>query len=161
MSDPDLENTSRRGFLQVSAGAVASVCAGCHVFIGNRSSDVSMAPDAQSKEVALALAKYPKLDKPGGQLVVEVGGDDEEVLVFRRKDGELAAVNLSCTHQGCDVDYVVETDEIDCPCHGSRFAVADGKVLEGPAEDPLKTYAIRVEGESVIIELGKSNLDKT
>jgi hypothetical protein len=42
-----------------------------------------------------------------------------------------------CTHQGC----VLREDEAlgtwDCPCHGSRFD-ADGAVIQGPANTPLK-----------------------
>jgi nitrite reductase/ring-hydroxylating ferredoxin subunit len=41
----------------------------------------------------------------------------------------------------------LEGHVIECPWHASRFDVTTGKVLRGPAEDPLKTYKVALEGE--------------
>jgi Rieske Fe-S protein len=40
---------------------------------------------------------------------------------------------------------------INCPCHGSRFAVADGSVVQGPATSPLPEKDIQVEGSSIVL----------
>jgi glycine/D-amino acid oxidase-like deaminating enzyme/nitrite reductase/ring-hydroxylating ferredoxin subunit len=57
--------------------------------------------------------------------------------VYRDEDGGLHAVSLRCTHLGCLVRFNAAETSWDCPCHGSRFDV-DGRVLEGPAVDPLE-----------------------
>jgi Rieske Fe-S protein len=31
---------------------------------------------------------------------------------------------------------------IICTCHGSEFSTADGDVLEGPADRPLRNFAV-------------------
>lgn len=51
-------------------------------------------------------------------------------------DGEPHRVSARCTHAGCLVRWNAAEVSWDCPCHGSRFA-PDGRVLEGPAHDPL------------------------
>jgi len=57
--------------------------------------------------------------------------------VYRDEDGILHAVSLRCTHLGCLLRFNGAETSWDCPCHGSRFDV-DGRVLEGPAVDPLE-----------------------
>ena len=47
-------------------------------------------------------------------------------------------LSLVCPHAGCIVEEDKEKKEFVCPCHGSRFALKDGKLLEGPAETGLK-----------------------
>ena len=40
---------------------------------------------------------------------------------------------------------------IRCPCHGSRFAITDGTVVNGPADRALTPRPIRVQGDSIIL----------
>ena len=63
----------------------------------------------------------------------------------------LIAVNPSCTHQGCTVAWKAKESKFVCPCHGAEFA-RDGKVKEGPAKKPLKTYQTKVEAGSVFVK---------
>jgi Rieske Fe-S protein len=57
--------------------------------------------------------------------------------VYRDREGKLHAVSLRCTHLGCLLRFNAAERSWDCPCHGSRFDV-DGRVLEGPATQPLE-----------------------
>ncbi|PPA69750.1 FAD-dependent oxidoreductase [Jeotgalibacillus proteolyticus] len=56
---------------------------------------------------------------------------------YRDETGKVLAVDLTCTHMGCECNWNESENSWDCPCHGSRFAV-DGEVLNGPALKPLK-----------------------
>jgi Rieske Fe-S protein len=44
----------------------------------------------------------------------------------------------------------VKGGQIICPCHGSRFAIADGQVEKGPALLPLPQQAIAVDASGNI-----------
>jgi nitrite reductase/ring-hydroxylating ferredoxin subunit len=67
------------------------------------------------------------------------------LLALARVEGAWHAVEAWCTHAECPLtDGWVEGHALRCPCHGSLFDVRDGAVLEGPAEDPLRTCPTRV-----------------
>lgn len=65
--------------------------------------------------------------------IVSTGGTKVAVA---RIDGELRAVDPTCTHMGCTVAWNSAEKSWDCPCHGSRFDTR-GQVLNGPATTPL------------------------
>jgi Rieske Fe-S protein len=83
---------------------------------------------------------------------VEVGGGtinaDQKVVVTQPTEGDFKAFDSTCTHQGCQVASVSD-GSINCPCHGSKFSIEDGSVLNGPATSPLGEVAITVEGDSI------------
>ncbi|HYG93916.1 MAG TPA: Rieske (2Fe-2S) protein [Nocardioides sp.] len=106
-------------------------------------------------ESATKEEKPPKPAKPAGLVAtddVPVGGGvvlaAEEVVVTQPTEGEFKAYSAICTHQGCVVGSV-EGDQIACPCHGSRFSIADGSVTSPPAVAPLPEVPIRVSGGSI------------
>jgi glycine/D-amino acid oxidase-like deaminating enzyme/nitrite reductase/ring-hydroxylating ferredoxin subunit len=68
--------------------------------------------------------------EPGNGKLVEVDG--KKVAAFRDEKGKVHALNPTCTHMGCIVNWNPQEKSWDCPCHGARFAI-DGKVLTGPA----------------------------
>jgi glycine/D-amino acid oxidase-like deaminating enzyme/nitrite reductase/ring-hydroxylating ferredoxin subunit len=66
--------------------------------------------------------------------VVKVGKD--KIAVWKSTRGQVHALSASCTHAGCTVTWNNADLTWDCPCHGSMFS-ADGKVIHGPAVEPL------------------------
>lgn len=68
--------------------------------------------------------------------------------------GTLHAFGDTCTHLHCslaegDLDATVVT----CPCHGSQFDVTTGDVLRGPAQEPVRSYAARVENDALQVQI--------
>lgn len=63
----------------------------------------------------------------------------------------LTAIDDICTHAGCSVE--LSNKELSCPCHGSIFTV-EGKVINGPAQRPLKSYLASDIDGNIVITLG-------
>jgi 3-phenylpropionate/trans-cinnamate dioxygenase ferredoxin component len=65
------------------------------------------------------------------------------------------AVSDTCTHMEFSLceGGIVDGDEIECVWHNARFCLRTGDVLAPPAYEPLRTFAVRVEGDDVLIEL--------
>jgi Rieske Fe-S protein len=85
---------------------------------------------------------------------IPVGGsisatlDGAPILISQPEAGTFAAFSAICTHQGC---IVAPGDaEFACPCHASRFTLADGAVRGGPAQRPLDKVEVTVEGDSIV-----------
>lgn len=85
---------------------------------------------------------------------VPVGGGvifpDQDVVVTQPVAGTFKAFSASCTHTGCLVN-AVRNGTINCPCHGSKYAIDDGSVVNGPAPRPLSEKAVTVQGNSIIL----------
>ncbi|GAA3100824.1 Rieske (2Fe-2S) protein [Streptosporangium carneum] len=92
-----------------------------------------------------ALTKTADIPVGGGKVFKA-----EKVVVTQPKAGEFKAFSSVCPHQGCDVASV-SNGTINCPCHGSKFAIADGAVTNGPANKPLPEKTIKVEGDSITL----------
>lgn len=63
--------------------------------------------------------------------------------------GEVFATDNLCTHAHAVLtDGTLQGEIVECPLHGGRFSVRDGKGLGPPIPCDLKTYPVRViEGE--------------
>ena len=84
---------------------------------------------------------------------VPVGGGkiypNANVVVTQPTAGDFKAFNATCTHQGCQVSSIVG-DTIDCGCHGSKFSIKDGSVVQGPASQPLEKATVKVDGANIV-----------
>jgi Rieske Fe-S protein len=74
---------------------------------------------------------------------------DAKIVITQPKKGEFKAFSAICTHQGCVVDAVTNT--INCPCHGSKYSITDGSVVNPPAPKPLPPMTIKVSGDSLTV----------
>ena len=72
------------------------------------------------------------------------------VIVAQPSEGQYKAYSPVCTHQGCQLQ-VQDSNRIVCPCHGSEYAVADGSVVHGPAEEALTSYPVQVKGGKIFV----------
>jgi Rieske Fe-S protein len=141
----------------ITAGGVTVVGAGTLVLaactpsgVGNAASNATSgsAGGASAAPTTAAGTEVAKLaDIPvGGSVSTKIG--DAPVLLAQPTAGKVVCFSAICTHQGCVVNAA--SAEFDCPCHGSRFEAATGKVLQGPAVNPLNPIAVTVSGGSVV-----------
>ncbi|WP_255781720.1 Rieske (2Fe-2S) protein [Dactylosporangium sp. AC04546] len=83
---------------------------------------------------------------------IPVGGgkvfENEKIVVTQPTAGTFKCFTAICTHAGCVVGDVSD-GTINCPCHGSKFKVADGSVAGGPAKKALAAVAIKVDGDAI------------
>ena len=94
------------------------------------------------------VAKVSDLE-PGELMYVEVG---DEFVCLINMDGEIHAINDTCTHEDASLSTgVLKGEHVKCPLHNSRFDLRTGEALEEPAEEPLGTYPVREEGGRVLV----------
>ena len=91
-------------------------------------------------------------DLPDGIAVQRVLSGGEAVCLIRQRD-EVSAVSDICTHQHFSMSQgdVLGDGTLQCAWHGARFDCRTGEVRQGPAESPLPVYAVRVEGDTVLV----------
>jgi len=75
--------------------------------------------------------------------------DGIDVLLVRQ-DGRLRALAHPCSHMGGPLsEGTLEHGCVVCPWHGSRFALDDGQVINGPATQPQPAFDVR-EDDGII-----------
>jgi Rieske Fe-S protein len=142
---------SRRTLLAAGTAGAASLVTGCAVYGEPDPGPAEPAPPADG----------PADGPPGGGAVartadVPTGGGLilDGVVITQPASGEFRGFSTTCTHQGCTVTTVGD-GTIDCPCHGSRFSIEDGSVVQAAAgltpqqQNPLPAVAIRVDGDTI------------
>ena len=75
------------------------------------------------------------------------------IAICNLGDG-LHAVADTCTHAEASLcDGGLQGDELLCPLHFARFDVRTGEAVAPPAEEPLRTFPVRVNGASIEVEV--------
>ncbi len=99
-------------------------------------------------EKFVKVAKIGELS-PGGMTRVEIEGHP---VLLANVDGTFYATDDICTHEDASLSNgFLEGGLVKCPLHNSRFNVRTGAVLEEPADEDLKTYAVKLDGEDIFI----------
>ncbi|MYT72778.1 MULTISPECIES: Rieske (2Fe-2S) protein [unclassified Streptomyces] len=145
-------DASRRSVLVAGAAALAGGCSkyGDENGSGGDETRPTTASPAGSGKTprpspAPALAKTSDIPVGGGKVFAA-----EKVVVTQPAQGDFKAFSAICTHQGCTVNSV-SGGTIDCPCHGSKYRIADASVAAGPAPRPLPPRRIEVRGNSITL----------
>jgi Rieske Fe-S protein len=72
---------------------------------------------------------------------------DAQTVITQPKKGQFKAFSAICTHMGCLVDSITTT--INCPCHGSKYSITDGSVVNPPAPRPLPPKTIKINADTL------------
>jgi Rieske Fe-S protein len=127
-----------------TAGAgTAPAASGAASSAAGSSAAASSAASSGAPAVA-ALATTAEVPEGGGKII-----SGKNIVITQPQAGSFKAFTAVCTHQGCIVNQV-SNGTIDCPCHGSKFSIKDGSVVNGPATAPLASIAVKVEGTSIV-----------
>ncbi len=87
--------------------------------------------------------------------MVQVDGTN---ILLVNQDG-LHALQGTCSHEFFELDQGFLSDgSVTCALHLSRFDLTDGEPLDAPAELPLATYPVSVEGEDIVLELPEGEI---
>jgi Rieske Fe-S protein len=165
MAEPRVPASSRRTLLGYVSAACAAALAGCTTYNANNGGIAGSQPAQGSSTAAAAgessaaagensaaaassgpvvLAKTADIPVGGGKILT-----DKKIVITEPQSGTFKAFTAVCTHQGCIVNSV-SGGTINCPCHGSKFSIVNGSVVNGPAPSPLAPVSIEVQGTSIV-----------
>ncbi len=154
-------SSSRRALLAGACAACAATLAGCARYgtsqglagspagapaYGGPSSagTGSAATGSAGGGAANVLASTAEIPVGGGTILTA-----QKIVITQPQAGTYHAFTAICTHLGCIVNSV-SGGTINCPCHGSKYSIVNGSVVNGPAPLPLAAVSIKVEGTSIV-----------
>ena len=132
-----MDAPSRRTILAGAAAGLAGLT-GCQKY-GEPTATPAPAP------ANTVLGKIADIPVGGGKIFAP-----NQVVVTQPVKGTFKAFSSICTHLGCPVASVAN-GTINCDCHGSKYAIATGAVVAGPAPRPLPPKQITISGDSITL----------
>ena len=162
----DVENAgelpTRRAALAAAAGGAVLAVAGCSSYGEDAAAVVSSQPNkpaedgandatasgddgGSEKQTAKSVAAVADIPVGGGLILKKQG-----VVLTQPTKGKIKAFSTTCTHAGCAVTKIND-GTINCPCHGSKFAIEDGEPTDGPAKTALEKVSVKVKSKKVYL----------
>ena len=105
------------------------------------------------RKLVIDLNRAPELFKPGGAIRLEGKNLHDRILVIRGDDGTFHSFRNRCRHMGRRLDPVPGTQTVQCCSVNKTTYAYDGKVLYGPAREPISAFPVEVIEGSLIISL--------
>ena len=86
--------------------------------------------------------------------VIRFDYDGRTFAIYRAPDNVYFCTDGLCTHEQIHLaDGLVMDHTIECPKHNGQFDYRTGKAMRAPVCVNLGTYAAKVEGDRVLIEI--------
>ena len=152
-------SSSAPGATSVSASASSAVTAASSPSAAPTADPPTADPttaDPTTPPAAPSATAAPAEPAPAGTPVASVAdvqaagsivvGKDEDAYLLAYAGDTVVAHTAVCTHQRCTVGASGL-----CPCHQSRFDVATGAVINGPALRPLAERGVTISGGQVYL----------
>ncbi|MBH5333738.1 Rieske (2Fe-2S) protein [Streptomyces pactum] len=141
--EPAAADASRRALVVAGAAGLTAALTACGGGGGDGGGTEETGSEETGGTAGTELARTTDIPEGGGKVFA-----DRRVVVTQPTRGEFRAFSAICTHQRCTVSSV-SGGTVNCPCHGSRFAITDGGVRGGPARRPLPPREITVENGTI------------
>jgi 3-phenylpropionate/trans-cinnamate dioxygenase ferredoxin subunit len=87
--------------------------------------------------------------------IIDFDHGSKKILVAKIA-GNLYAADRICTHAYADLSTGIINEEentVTCPLHLSAFKLDSGVPQNLPAEEPIKTYKVKIQDNSIYIKL--------
>lgn len=101
----------------------------------------------------MALQTVAKVSEtpPGTITVHEVDGVR---IALCNVNGRFYAIDDVCTHDGGPLDQgELQGNLVECPRHGAKFDVTNGRAVVLPAVRPVQTYKVALNGDDVQVDV--------
>ena len=85
---------------------------------------------------------------PNSSQIIKFGR--KPVILIKSESGEFSALNATCTHLDCIVQYKQDTKQILCACHNGIYDI-NGQNLFGPPPKPLQEYSVKIIDDEIVI----------
>ena len=98
------------------------------------------------------VAPIAEADRAQPWLAADVAG---VAVALARVGDTWFGVEDRCAHAGCPFseEASLEAGTIVCNCHGSEFDLATGELRRGPAEHPIRAFAVRANEGHLEIDI--------
>lgn len=141
----DCTRTSRRGFLgQISSAALAAAVAS------------ELGPDAEALSIGERPGTGTNPDERTYPLPatdgVTIDRDTQVILV--RHQNRVYVFALACPHENTALRWRQQDVRFQCPRHESKYQ-PDGTFISGRATRNMDRFAVRREGDSVVVDLNR------
>ena len=104
-----------------------------------------------STENWVAVGDRAELNE-GAMKGIELG--DLQIAIYNF-EGEIYATDNICTHAfALLTDGFLDGDVIECPLHGGCFKIKTGEGMGAPISEDIKTYPVRLNGDTIEINIG-------
>ena len=71
-------------------------------------------------------------------------------------DGQVYAIDDLCSHEDASLTKgSLHGNCVKCPLHGSRFDLLTGEALDEPAEESVNTYAVKIDGDDILVQINE------
>ncbi len=79
---------------------------------------------------------------------------DGQLIALYKVEGNYYATQDTCTHAKASLaEGFLDGECIECPLHEARFHIPSGKLISGPACDPLKVFPTKVDANVLWLKL--------
>lgn len=173
-----MTNKTRRNFLEKTLKIIGTVSLVSPLAILSNSCENYWESEDTSEIIEINLdlndKKYSRLNSIGQGIIISFGKANYgvPVIIVKIDEKNYKCYSSMCTHNNCfgvqaltffeipnsnvrpPIGMTGDNRHIVCTCHGSRFDAFDNaKVVQGPAERPLRQFKTEYNSETKILKL--------